>query len=83
MNKLMCSLGLNCLVLGAAMAGDAAERLRDRFCSQFVIEEPAPPVFWDSVRDCCRHGRLHDCRLPDPNENSPDGPSRAARARRQ
>src|SRR5579859_3279319 len=56
LNTIICSLGLNCLALGAAIAGDAAERLRDRFifCSQFVIEEPAPPVFWDSARDCCR-----------------------------
>ena len=72
-NILICSLGLSYVALGAAMAGDAAERLRDRFifCSQFVIEEPAPPVIWDSARDCCRLGRrLHDCQLRDPNENS-------------
>jgi hypothetical protein len=55
-------------LVGAAVARDAKEALRDRleFCSQFVIHDPDPRVVLSQMRDCCAFSRnVHDCQMYD------------------
>ena len=72
MNILVCSLIVSCFAAPLAIAGDLGEQMRDHriFCSQFVIEHPAPAIFADAARGCCRVGRrVHDCHQHDLHEN--------------
>ena len=69
--KIVCPLMLTCMTAVSALAGDSAERLRDRliFCSQFVIEHPYPTIVPDSTQYCCRTAnRIHDCHIHDWDE---------------
>jgi hypothetical protein len=69
--KIVCALTLTCMTAGFALAGDSAERLRDRviFCNQFVIEDPYPELLRDSTQHCCRMpNRVHDCHVIDWDE---------------
>ena len=66
MKILICSLMLTGIAVAAAIAGDAAEMLRERLtrCNQFVIEDPRPAVIQDALRYCCRSThRRHDCHV--------------------
>jgi hypothetical protein len=73
MKGLACSLTLCCCAVSSASGGDSAEMLRERlmFCSQFVIEEPAPAIAKDSINN---YGgfihRTYDCHLLDWNDKS-------------
>jgi hypothetical protein len=62
--KIVCALMLTSMTAVSALAGDAAEMLRDRliFCNQFVIEDPYPAIDWYSAQYCCgTASRAHDC----------------------
>jgi hypothetical protein len=66
MKNLICLLMLCCCAASSAFGRDAAEKSRERliFCSQFVIEDPAPVVVLDSTHDCCGFANtIHDCHL--------------------
>jgi len=71
MKNLVCLAILCCCAASSAFGRDAAERLKERliFCSQFVIEDPAPVIVQGSTYDCCRVANpVQDCRLSDREE---------------
>jgi hypothetical protein len=66
MKILACSMMLCCCAASLASGRDFAEMLRERliFCSQFVIEEPAPAIEWESTRNYGSSiNRTYDCHL--------------------
>jgi hypothetical protein len=69
--RIGCALVLACTSAVSALAGDSAEKLRDRriICNQFVIEDPYPAIIPDSTQYCCRTAtRTRDCRTQNPHE---------------
>jgi len=68
MKGLVCLLILCCCAVSSASGRDSAEVLRERltFCSQLVIEEPAPAIVQNSTRNYGGFiARTYDCHLMD------------------
>jgi len=73
MKGLACLLILFCCAISPASGRDSAEVLRERltFCSQLVIQEPAPPSVQNSTSNYGRFiARTYDCHLLDWDDSS-------------